>query len=312
MPTFKIQHITRYEYDRPVRESANQIKIYPFVQPGLEVQSHALHISGDPQVFRYQDYWGNTVGTFSLDQAHSALEIESRLVVRIQAPIVQTTGELSAAESWAAIHQAAGSQLVLLELSRPEELNRRSTLDQIVQALSPGADAPALFVERCSAYVYEHFEYRKGITTIETTVDEILDHRFGVCQDFAHVLLEMLRTASIPARYVSGYICPNRNGVRGAGATHAWVEGWLPGRGWTGIDPTNNTWVSDQHVPLAVGRHFDDCTPIKGAFKGPANQQLSVYVSVGYEDGGTFEDRNIVQMSIEASNTSPEVGGDQQ
>ena len=85
----------------------------------------------------------------------------------------------------------------------------------------------------------------------------------------------------------------------GEGATHAWVEVWLPGSGWVGIDPTNNTWVSDQHVCLAVGRHFDDCSPVKGTFKGPANQELSVYLSVSYEDGSTMEDSNMVQLTRE-------------
>jgi transglutaminase-like putative cysteine protease len=84
--------------------------------------------------------------------------------------------------------------------------------------------------------------------------------------------------------------------MRGEGATHAWVEVWLPGSGWAGIDPTNNVWVTNNHVKLAVGRNFDDCTPVKGTFKGPAHQSLSVYVSIGYEDGHIFEDITNVQL----------------
>jgi transglutaminase-like putative cysteine protease len=305
MPTFQIQHITRYEYDRPVRESANQIKIYPYPQAKLHILSHALHISGDPQVFQYQDYWGNTTGMFSIDAAHEDLEIESRLIVSTQpaaAPAAAQPGE------WAQIQQAVGRQMSLWELSRPEAVE--AAISAWAKALLPSSDAPAAFVQRCSEHIFGHFEYQKGITTIETTLADLLEHRAGVCQDFAHLLLEMLRSAAIPARYVSGYICPNRDGVRGAGATHAWVEAWLPSSGWTGIDPTNNAWVGDQHVPLAVGRDFSDCTPMKGAFKGPADQQLSVYVSVGYEDGGSFEDRNIVQMQTEPA--GPWVGAAQQ
>src|ERR1700760_3688086 len=86
--------------------------------------------------------------------------------------------------------------------------------------------------------------------------------------------------------------------MRGEGATHAWIEVWTPGRGWTGIDPTNNVWVTNHHVKLAVGRNFKDCTPVKGTFKGPARQSLSVYVSVGYEDGQTFEDLNRVKIQL--------------
>ncbi len=151
-------------------------------------------------------------------------------------------------------------------------------------------------VEKCSDYIYKNFQYIKGITTIETTVEEILEHRSGVCQDFAHVMLEILRSLHIPSRYVSGYICPNKNGMRGEGATHAWVEAWIPGSGWAGIDPTNNVWVTNSHVKLAVGRNFNDCSPVKGTFKGPARQSLSVYVSVSYEDGNTFEEINNVKL----------------
>ena len=86
--------------------------------------------------------------------------------------------------------------------------------------------------------------------------------------------------------------------MRGEGATHAWVEAWIPQLGWTGIDPTNNVWVTTHHVKLAVGRNFNDCTPAKGTFKGLARQTLSVYVSVGYEDGQIFEELNDVEMVI--------------
>jgi transglutaminase-like putative cysteine protease len=154
----------------------------------------------------------------------------------------------------------------------------------------------AAIVEESCQHIYKNFQYTKGITTTETTVDEILAHQGGVCQDFAHVLLQMLRVMSIPSRYVSGYICPNKSGMRGEGATHAWVEAWIPQYGWAGIDPTNNIWVTNKHVKLAVGRNFNDCSPIKGTFRGEADQSLSVYVSVGYEDGKTFEELNNVQM----------------
>ncbi len=117
----------------------------------------------------------------------------------------------------------------------------------------------------------------------------------------------MLRSLGIPSRYVSGYICPNKNGMRGEGATHAWVEAWVPGIGWIGNDPTNNAWVTNHHVKLAVGRNFNDCSPIKGTFKGPARQSLSVYVSVGYEDGHTFEEVNKVKLeSMPGSDDLPE------
>ena len=124
----------------------------------------------------------------------------------------------------------------------------------------------AITIKNSSDYIFEHFKYIKGITNTETTIDEILDTKAGVCQDFAHIMLQILRTLKIPSRYVSGYICPNRKGLRGEGATHAWVEAWIPRSGWAGIDPTNNVWVTNTHVKLATGRDFTDCSPVKGAF----------------------------------------------
>ncbi|HUQ96489.1 MAG TPA: transglutaminase family protein, partial [Chitinophagaceae bacterium] len=167
----------------------------------------------------------------------------------------------------------------------------RKVVDEYDHSMTP-LDTSIILNE----YVYTRFQYITGITNVETTLDEVWSLKAGVCQDFAHMLLVMLRMLDIPARYVSGYICPNKNGMRGEGATHAWVEAWIPDQGWAGIDPTNNVWVTNTHVKLAVGRHFNDCSPVKGTFKGPAKQKLSVFVSVGYEDGHSFEDVNNVKM----------------
>src|SRR6185436_12992783 len=131
-----------------------------------------------------------------------------------------------------------------------------------------------------SKYVYDNFEYRKGVTTVETGAGEIWKLKAGVCQDFAHILLVMLRNVGVPARYVSGYICPKDQELRGEGATHAWVEVCVPSYGWIGLDPTNNCIASDRHVRLAIGRHFTDCTPVKGTYKGSSEHTLEVSVSI--------------------------------
>ena len=91
-----------------------------------------------------------------------------------------------------------------------------------------------------------------------------MEIKAGVCQDFAHILLVMLRLLNIPARYVSGYVCPHDHNLRGEGATHAWVEAYIPFYGWLGLDPTNNCIVNDFHVRLAIGRSFSDCSPVRG------------------------------------------------
>lgn len=294
MPVFKIQHVTKYNYSRPVKESVNQILIYPVASAQQEILQHDVTISSDPEPFFFIDYWGNRCADFSLLEAHTTLVIDSRVVVRTLGPEIITPVNSTLEE----LQELVNNDFHLLELSRPEEIKATLALQQIIDELDCRHKTVMQIVEACSAYIFSQFKYIKGITNIETTVDEILQHRSGVCQDFAHVLLQLLRSMSIPSRYVSGYICPNKNGMRGEGATHAWVEAYLPQYGWAGIDPTNNVWATAHHVKLAVGRNFNDCSPVKGTFKGISRQTLSVFVSVGYEDGHLFEEVNDVQMIV--------------
>lgn len=300
MPIFNIHHITRYEYDRPVKESTNEIKIYPFQCADQETLQHDLKITGQPEVQVFQDYWGNRYGTFNVLPVHQQLVIESKLLVRTTAP---SQLRINFHGSWQQLQDETNAQLVLMELAAAEPITAQERINEIARHIQEKSHSVAATVEAGAEYIFKHFKYIKGITTIETTVDEVLQHQAGVCQDFAHLLLKILRTLGVPCRYVSGYICPNKNGMRGEGATHAWIEAWIPQYGWAGIDPTNNVWVTNNHVKLSVGRHFNDCTPVKGTFKGPARQKLSVFVSVGYEDGHVFEDINNVDTHQQQANS---------
>jgi transglutaminase-like putative cysteine protease len=304
MPVFNIQHITKYEYDRPVKESVNEIKIYPIAGTEQEILFQQVNITGDPDILVVKDYWGNMTGMFNLMTAHKEMVIESKLIVRTLGPSSNVINKEATPEDIAIEMQ---NNLSLLELSKPKELELKDKIRElIVQFHTPGMPAYEI-IEKCGQYIFDNFKYIKGITTIETTTKEILELRSGVCQDFAHVMLEILRFLRIPCRYISGYICPNKSGLRGEGATHAWVEAWLPGYGWIGNDPTNNVWVTSHHVKLAVGRNFNDCSPVKGTFKGPARQYLSVYVAVSYEDGNTFQDLTKVKMDkIDGTEDPPE------
>lgn len=304
MPVFNIHHITKYEYDRPVKESVNEIRIYPFACKEQETLYHQVNITHHPDVLVVNDYWGNAIGMFNLMPSHKELVIESKLIVRTLGLTVPLPQEGMGLEL---LKNDTSNNLHLLELSQFKEIELREMISAAVSEFYMQGMPVASIVEKCADFIFTKFNYIKGITTVETTVREILEHRSGVCQDFAHVMLELLRSLGIPSRYISGYICPNKNGMRGEGATHAWIEAWIPGSGWAGIDPTNNVWVSNHHVKLAVGRNFNDCTPVKGTFKGPARQSLSVYVSVGYEDGQTFEEMNKVRLeTVEGKDELPE------
>jgi len=292
MSVFNIHHITKYEYERPVKESVNEIRIYPILDKEQELLFHEVNITGNPEVLIIQDYWHNRTGMFNLISPHQELIIESKLIVR-------TLGSAKNPDSgvdFDTLRREVSNNLGLLDLCIAAEPDLRNEVMLIADEIKKSSLSVPAFVENCCDYIFKNFSYIKGITTVETTLSEIFKLRSGVCQDFAHLMLEILRSQQIPSRYVSGYICPNKNGMRGEGATHAWVEAWIPVQGWTGIDPTNNTWVSDHHVKLAVGRNFNDCSPVKGAFKGPAKQSLSVYVSIGYEDGQTFEEVTNVKL----------------
>ncbi|TAG12607.1 MAG: transglutaminase family protein [Sphingobacteriia bacterium] len=302
MAVFKIHHITKYEYNQPVKESVNEIKIYPANSATQQVLEHHLQITGNPEVLLFTDYWGNKVGNFNLLRPHKELLIESKLLIQTAAEDLPSLPVIPIRE---AVFDPLDLQLLVYVQSG--KIIAQSFIDAVIEKIYDPKKSIVDIAFECSGYVFENFSYIKGITTIETTVDEIIEHQSGVCQDFAHLLLVLLRTMRIPARYVSGYICPNKNGMRGEGATHAWVEFYIPEYGWVGIDPTNNVWVSGHHVKLSVGRGFIDCTPAKGTFKGPAQQFLSVYVSVGYEDGVVFEENNAVMLEKTSEKLSQQI-----
>jgi transglutaminase-like putative cysteine protease len=293
MPVFNIHHITKYQYDRPIKESNNEIKVYPYACNEQEVLNHEVNITGNPDVHNFIDYWGNKIGIFSVLPPHKELVIESKLTIRTTLP---SQLRISFHTGWQQLRNEVNNQLQLLELASADHIKAQHKIEELIEQLNPSKKSIATTVEHCGELIYKQFKYIKGITNIETTVDEILEVRAGVCQDFAHLMLQILRSMKIPSRYISGYICPNKNGMRGEGATHAWVEAYIPGYGWAGIDPTNNAWATSHHVKLAVGKNFNDCSPVKGTFKGPARQTLAVYVSVGYEDGHVFEEMTNVKM----------------
>lgn len=296
MPVFKIHHITRYTYDKAVKESVNQIRLFPYHCPEQEILQHEWNITSYPELHIFNDYWNNRVAVFNMMEPHMELAIESKLVVRT---IAATDVFIHYEGTRVMLDQDLSDNLSLLELTTLDLVEAQGAINEIIGSVYASEKTIAELVQQCSEYIFNNFQYIKGITDIETTVDEILNLKSGVCQDFAHLMLQLLRSLRIPSRYVSGYICPSETGIRGEGATHAWVEAWIPGHGWAGIDPTNNLWVTNLHVKLAVGRNFGDCSPVKGTFKGPVKQSLSVFVSVGYEDGHIFEEVNKVNLHMD-------------
>jgi len=282
MPVFKIKHITNYKYDSPVRDSANQIILFPIKDDFQRVIKHDLHISGSPDVDIFIDYYGNEVGTFTQKEPHTQLKIFSKIYVEtMPRPLPQD--DIFVSEQWRILEDIK-YEVPYIDFLKQEYFEEADALKLVVQGLKDENDTPYNTAVKFCNYVFREFTYIKGVTTVDSTVSEILNLKAGVCQDFAHILTTMLRCTQIPARYVSGYICPNRDGMRGEGATHAWAEAYIPEYGWLGLDPTNNCIASENHVRLAVGRNFCDCSPVKGVFKGTSGHLMEVTVSVGHDD----------------------------
>lgn len=278
MPAYKIKHITRYSYASPVIDCTNQIMLYPVIDDRLEVKKHEIKVSNNPEIEVFVDYFGNRVGAFSVIKPHTELLIESTAEVFTK-PVLVPMDEMSGEDQWKHLDEIKYGIEFFDFLKEEPFASSWDARDALTAIINP-TDKPLKTALVLSEYVHDNFNYQKGVTNVETPIAEIWNLRAGVCQDFAHMLLVMLRMFKIPARYVSGYICPKESGVRGEGATHAWVEAYIPFYGWLGLDPTNNCIVTDGHVKIATGRNFSDCTPVKGTYKGSGEHTLEVTVHV--------------------------------
>ena len=278
MPEYHIKHITRYSYTSPVIDSANQILLYPVHDDLQQVKRHELGISENPSIEIFSDYYGNRVGIFTIIRPHDELHIQSEIDV-ITTEVRPPNDDQPSREQWRALILMR-EEFPFMDFLTPEIFNASEELIAETQKILQQNSSPFTVAKALACFVHDNFEYKKGITSIETSIDEVWELKAGVCRDFAHMLLVMLRMAGIPARYVSGYICPKNHELRGEGATHAWVDAYIPFHGWIGLDPTNNCIVSDRHVRLAVGRNFTDCTPVKGTYKGSAEHTLEVSVTI--------------------------------
>ena len=282
MAKYKIKHITHYFYNSPVYESINQIMLYPIQDLHQTLHFQSIRITDSPSIEVFKDHYFNQLGIFNILKPHSELSIQSNIVVEV-VPIEIPSLEISIVQQWEEI-ELLKKDFTLKDFLEVEEFKAKEEISNVVKSLIDKEKSVFENAFNVSKFIFENFTYKQGVTTIESDIDEVWSLKAGVCQDFAHLLLEMLQIVGVPSRYVSGYICPKNNDLRGEGATHAWVEVFLPTYGWIGIDPTNNCLVSDRHVRLAVGKDFHDCTPVKGIYKGSLEHRLEVTVVVENTD----------------------------
>lgn len=278
---FAIRYVTEYRYDAPVTDNLNAVRVRPASNGTQRCDEFLLRVDPEARIQRHQDYFGTEVLEFGIPKPHDHLTIDVRArVVTSPRPEPDEAGwEAVATPAYA---EAAGEFLLPTGTEPPEHL-----LDDL--AATVRARTPLATVRLLCELIPDRFAYRTGVTYVGSTVEDLLAAGAGVCQDFVHLGLVLLRRHGIAARYVSGYLwaAPEDGGSDSVEVeTHAWIEALLPGGGgrgepvWVGADPTNRVLAGETHVKIGHGRMYADVPPIKGVFRGPASAALEASVEM--------------------------------
>jgi transglutaminase-like putative cysteine protease len=279
-----VSHTTRVEHDDPVVESVMDVRLGPLSDEHQRWRHFDLRIAPHASVRRYTDAFGNAAHLITVPRPHRTLEVVMHAEVEtlLDDPFRAPDRPPEALDRLDRADHLVSTVLV----PRHREL---AALAGMVSADDVLARAQGLM-----RLVHEHLQYEPDSTNVYTTAPDVLAQRRGVCQDFAHVLLGLCRSAGLPSRYVSGYIVGEHDDrprgspeQRGAHASHGWVEVWTPSHGWRGFDPTNGVLASAGYVKIATGRDYRDVAPTRGAFRGPKNDRLTVEVTTRVLDRST-------------------------
>lgn len=279
---FEVLHSTSYRYAETAMEAYLEARLTPPERPSQQILSHQIEFLPNAQSSNYTDYFGNLTTFYSMMLRHPRLKVVNHLTVRTAKHRLPAGGLAPSVAEARQILASSGPRIFdFLQPTATVPLGGPSSnwAREFIRPNIPLGDC----LERLNSAIFSEFKYRSGSTEVDTPLDKIWERREGVCQDFSHVMLSVLRTAGIPCRYVCGYIEtePTTGGpLIGAVATHAWVEVLVPGMEWVALDPTNDKWQGEQHIAVAVGRDYLDATPVKGTFKGSASQKMKVRVTM--------------------------------
>jgi transglutaminase-like putative cysteine protease len=272
----RISHTTRFSYDAPAYQSHNEVRMRPLDDANQKCLEFALEVSPPGVMLDFPDYYGNRVHAFSIYPPHESLTIVARsLVERSDQPPIGAE-QISFEEFLRDDRARIQREFDFLNPSAYVPFSDR--MRKFFWIARPRADEEVgPYVQHVVAFVRDQFTYEPGITQVQSTADEILTIGAGVCQDFAHLTIAILRLAGVPARYVSGYLAPQDNSSTevavGSQASHAWIEAHLPGCGWAGYDPTHGCPTDIRHVRVAVGRDYSDVTPLRGVYRSFGSRQ---------------------------------------
>jgi transglutaminase-like putative cysteine protease len=277
---YSVRHITNFQYAPAVRESVMEVRMQPRTDFRQRCLSFSLSIEPRANMMVYRDFYGNTVHNFDVPERHQSIEIMAQAIVDVL-PMRET--DPATVEDWAELDRRV-AQTDYWEMMVPSHFaSPTPLLENLAQELDLRRRGnPLELLRELNSRLYEKFDYAPNTTEVDSPIDDALQSRRGVCQDFAHIMITLVRQLKIPCRYVSGYLYHEDKSMdrSPAGATHAWVEAYLGELGWVAFDPTNNLEGCDRHVRVALGRDYADVPPTRGIYKGEAESELSVLVTV--------------------------------
>jgi len=286
----KVQHTTRYQYSEPVSQSVNEVCLIPRATRNQLCESSVLDIKPAPDFLETrQDLYGNIKSHFSIDAPH----VECTITATSYIDAKNESADGATIER--RVHSAeSGSTKPMSEALMAEDcllpspyIAPSAALDEFIDELDEHIDfdqSVAAVAGELTGYIYSHFTYDPNFSTVVTPLEQIIESKRGVCQDFAHLGIAVLREKSIAARYVSGYLetipPPGQQKLQGADASHAWFSVFTRETGWTDFDPTNNKQPDQSYVTTSWGRDYADVAPLRGVVTGGGSHRLSVAVDV--------------------------------
>lgn len=264
----RVEHRFAFTYDSYISESFLELRVQPKATPGQTVTSFSLAVGPATRVFRYRDWNDNLAHHFTVTKFHDRIEVVSRSLVDTHptAAALETLDEPPAGE------RVPWTLRDFLDFDGPVRLT--PALRDVHRAIAVPKGAPvAEHVTAVGAHLRDHFAYRQHVTTFASTTDDFLEQRAGVCQDFAHLAVGLLRLRGIPCRYVSGYLHVERDSGEPA-QSHAWIEVHTAQAGWVPFDPTHGAVPDERYVVVGHGRHYDDVPPNRGIYRGSGRETL--------------------------------------
>lgn len=287
---FSVRHTTIFRYDPAVRESIMEVRLQPRSDGEQRCLSFVLNVDPAANVMQYRDFSGNTVHHFDIAAAHTQVTVTAESTVEVQEAPVPRPADCG---DWSDLDAQLASG-DYWEMLLPSYFARSTpALDQLAKEIAcERRGSPLEVLTHLNTSIYKLFAYVPHSTKVDSPIDEALKTRQGVCQDFAHIMIALVRRLQVPCRYVSGYMFHRDEKEKDRSlesASHAWVEALVPRLGWVAFDPTNNLVGGDRHIRVAIGRDYADVPPTRGVYKGEAQSELSVTVIVAPADRAPVE-----------------------